>query len=548
MRKLAWILPVLVLASLSLGYTLVGGKVVWTFLAGAYSGNYDSSGIPVAFDSVKAWDPAFLERVTKALPEQKSVPALHPEYLASDEAANVRLTEEADVFVSFLHEGAGNKNSFGYFRFDDATVPTTGLGVSEVVLFPNSSYNNSGGSAAGLKTGQTLALGRFPGGTRLGFFVASGGFNTTTGVDTTLRASSLFYTLQGLNPEANTALRPHTVLLYDSPTQSAVLGMEDINRVSTSCDQDFNDILFVVTANPPEALSGTTLTKLPPVTDRDKDGVADTDDAYPDDPARAFDEYLPSRGTWGTLAYEDQWPTQGDYDMNDLVVLYQYHLVTDANRAVKDVDAGFRIAARGAGNHNGFGLRLPGVSAGQVQAATLQVGTAAATAVTSESASEAVFRLFDDAQPLTPSPTGCLFFRTEPGCLGVDPPAFRLFVTFQAAVAPAILGKYPYDPFLFRSSQRGLEVHLPDHAATSLADASLLGSGQDTSDAAGGRWYKTSRNLPWALHIPGTWKHPLEKTEILQAYPDFAPWAQSGGASNPSWYILNVVAASQWSP
>jgi len=548
MRRFATILPVLGLAFLGLGYTLVNGKVTWTFLAGAYSSNYDASGIPLKFDSVKTWDTAFLQRVTKALPEQKSVPANHPEYLATDEGANVRLTEDADVYVSFLSEGAGNKNAFGYFKFTDATIPTTRAAISEVVLFPNASFYNSGGGPAGLKTGQTLALGRITGGTRLGFFVASSEFNPTTGVNVTPKASNMFYTLKDLNPESNAALRAHTVLLYDVSTQGAVLGMEDTNRTAASCDHDFNDILFVVTANPPEALSASGLNKLPAVTDRDKDGVMDSEDAYPDDPLRAFDEYYPSKGGWGTLAYEDQWPGQGDYDMNDLVMLYQVHLVTDSTRAVKDVDVAYRIAARGAGNRNGFGLRLPGVTPAQVQAATLQVGTAAAVAVTSESASQAVFRVFDDAQPLTPAPSGCKFFRTEAGCLGVDPPPFRLIVTFKTAVAASLLGMYPYDPFLFRTTRRGLEVHLPDHPPTSLADASLLGTVQDTSNAAAGRWYKTSRNLPWALHIPTTWKHPLEKTEILKAYPDFASWAESGGTTNTSWYLQNTVPAAQWLP
>ncbi len=61
--------------------------------------------------------------------------------------------------------------------------------------------------------------------------------------------------------------------------------------------------------------------------DTDGDGVDDENDAYPTDPDRSTDQYLPSENTYGTMAFEDLWPSEGDYDFNDMVVNYNWHYV-----------------------------------------------------------------------------------------------------------------------------------------------------------------------------------------------------------------------------
>ncbi|MDO8897103.1 MAG: LamG-like jellyroll fold domain-containing protein, partial [Bacteroidales bacterium] len=91
--------------------------------------------------------------------------------------------------------------------------------------------------------------------------------------------------------------------------------------------------------------------------DQDGDGIADQDDDYPNDPARAFNNYFPAEG-FGSLAFEDLWPNKGDYDFNDLVVDYRFKIVTNANNKVSDVIGDFVIKAIGAGFENGFGFQL----------------------------------------------------------------------------------------------------------------------------------------------------------------------------------------------
>jgi LruC domain-containing protein len=60
----------------------------------------------------------------------------------------------------------------------------------------------------------------------------------------------------------------------------------------------------------------------------------------------------------GTLAFEDLWPSTGDYDFNDLVVDYDFKIKNN-QEFVKSITATFVLKAYGASSHNGFGFTLP---------------------------------------------------------------------------------------------------------------------------------------------------------------------------------------------
>lgn len=43
--------------------------------------------------------------------------------------------------------------------------------------------------------------------------------------------------------------------------------------------------------------------------------------------------------------------------------------------------------------------------------------------------------------------------------------------------------------------------------------------------------------MPWGLEIvTSEFKVSLEKIEIINAYPQFQAWAESGGTENQDWY------------
>ena len=75
----------------------------------------------------------------------------------------------------------------------------------------------------------------------------------------------------------------------------------------------------------------------------------------------------------GTIAFEDLWPSQGDYDMNDLVLTYQSTITFDKdNKAIKTEDI-FTPINNGAGVDNAFGYQLDGVSATNLKSVSIDV-------------------------------------------------------------------------------------------------------------------------------------------------------------------------------
>jgi LruC domain-containing protein len=91
----------------------------------------------------------------------------------------------------------------------------------------------------------------------------------------------------------------------------------------------------------------------------------------------------------------------------------------------------------------------------------------------------------------------------------------------------------PYNPFIMANRVRSHEIHLPGFTPTALMYADLFNTGDDYS--AGGNWFKTAENLPWAVNIPASWDYPVENAQITRAHLKFKNWAQSSGSSYTEW-------------
>ncbi|MBI9035503.1 MAG: LruC domain-containing protein [Bacteroidales bacterium] len=256
------------------------------------------------------------------------------------------------------------------------------------------------------------------------------------------------------------------------------------------------------------------------IEDADGDGVADDQDAYPNNPNRAFDSWVPGENIWGTLAFEDLWPAKGDFDFNDLVLSYKFHQITNSDNNVTGVEANFKVRHIGASYVNGFGFELP-IDASQIASVSGYNITDDALSIASNGVeagqSKAVAVLFDNAN----------------ANLNQE---MTLSVAFNSPIAPSVLGAAPYNPFIVVNQLRGFEVHLSDHTPTMLADLELFETLDDDSNSSENRYYKTDRNLPWAINIPVEFVWPLEKQAIINGYLKFAEWAESGGELFPDWY------------
>ena len=208
-----------------------------------YLGTYDNKGKPdylvVPGDTV---EDSTLELIDGALSETFRVPAYNPHYITSNYDTDVFLTQQSEVFVTFVDEGAGFRNTLGFYTYDMNNPPSSAPNDEDVtIIFPNVSKRGSGGK---LQTGDKVSIGTFPAGTAIGWVLFSNAWN----------GSSVgygywqLYSNPDFNPESNTSLRYHNVLIKDDDNELVILGFEDIRRDHSWCDHDFNDALFYVTA------------------------------------------------------------------------------------------------------------------------------------------------------------------------------------------------------------------------------------------------------------------------------------------------------------
>lgn len=261
----------------------------------------------------------------------------------------------------------------------------------------------------------------------------------------------------------------------------------------------------------------------PTVTDTDNDGVPDNTDDYPNDPTKAYNNYYPSSTTMSTVAFEDQWPSKGDYDLNDLVMAFRYKIVTNAANNVVEVNGTYKLRATGGSYGNAFAVQFP-VDRSNVSG--LSFGTL------ENSQTKAVVVLFPNMRDQMAN------WNTETGA--TTSPAVDYNITFSVANGANIsnFGLNAYNPFIWNANDiRGREIHLVGQLPTDLASTNLFGTGDDNSSIANNRYYVTTTGLPYAIEVPTTtFNYPVERADITQAYLHLADWVISGGTAYTDWY------------
>ncbi len=500
----------------------------------SYLGGWNTQGVPNYLSSSREDITAsFLSRSNSSLPEYKAVTVHHPQYLSGSSTTEIEITHQAEVWMTYVHEGANNRNTIGYYKYNKFNPPTSVNDISEIkVVFPNLSYINSSG---GLVTGDKVSLGIIGPDTIVGLVLLSNAYNISTA--TVGNGTAQYYTNPALNPETDPQKKNHHVLLWDQAENKMIVGFEESNRSSGS-DEDFNDAVIYISTSTSSALSTGSANRSAAPVDTDGDGIDDNSDEYPFDPDLAFNNYYPSDKSFGYLAFEDLWPYKGDYDLNDLLVGYRFNMITDANNDVKEVQSKIFIKAAGGSYQHGLGIEfpVPGYFVETVNGPVYTENYIANNANGTEANQQnAVVIVFDNSNNIAPCQSG-YYVNTEPGSPVIASDTVRLAVRFVAGIPQNTLGVAPFNPFIISNKRRGFEIHLPDKPPTALADASLFNTGQDRSNMALGRYYKSENNLPWCINIPAEFPIITEKTSIINAYLHFADWAQSGGTLYPDWY------------
>ena len=501
-----------------------------TNMAINYMGPYTNLGVPLYLESPSdIITPELMTQINTALPENRPVPTYHPEYLYDVNRQNLTLVEDADVWVTFVSEGAGYKNALGYYTYHRDFPPQTVDEIEECnIIFPNVSFNGSGG---GLSSGSKVYLGNFDAETVIGWVLLRNGWNQTS--QTVGMGAGALYSDKILNPESNEDYRQHVVLLHNENEDTFVISFEDLIRPGG--DNDFNDAIFYATVDPVDAVE---TINFPPLdsdpTDTDGDGIEDGIDEYPEDPELAFNNYYSSLDHYGTLAFEDLWPSVGDYDFNDLVIDYNFNRITNAQNDVVKLDAKFVVRAIGASFHNGFGFEMQGIDPSDIEyingqnllhdiIATNANGTEAGQ-------SNATVIVFDDAWDHGHG-------NTKESQEFIVPDTMSITIKLSSPMDVSDFGLAPFNPFIIVNGERGREVHLANYEPTDLVDASYFGQYSDRSNPEAGIYYKTEFNLPFGLNIVSKLDYAIEKAPINDAHLKFINWVETSGSNYPDWYM-----------
>lgn len=450
----------------------------------------------------------FLNNLNIALPEKEPVPDFHPQYLQDSADTNIHLTEDAEIYVAFIHEGAGYKNTLGFFTYSTSEgAPETINSEDITIIFPNISYINGGG---GLQSGDTVKIGNFTAGTSIGWFLIANGYSSRTGEITD--GYNKFYSIDALNKE-NEPYKQHVVQLdFDD---FIVLSFEDLVRPYGDCD--FNDAVFTVISTPISAIDRTLIVE--------NIQSSPTEITYSGTNNHTSTSYTPGLNKYGTLAFEDLWPHSGDYDFNDLVIDYNFIEYLNENSEIVRVDCNFIIKGILASMHNGFAIELPipnnyvkSVSGNFLEKGYMQISQNG----TEARQHNAIIPIFEDAT---------LHFNDS-----LRNKLITVEVVFKFPVLREQLGLPPYNPFIMSNGERGREVHLPGMQPTDLAHYEYFSSEDDASILGTDYLYKDANNSPWALKLPESFSYPKDDVNIETAYFYFNNWVESKGSNYYDWY------------
>jgi LruC domain-containing protein len=414
------------------------------------------------------------------------------------EQTNLYTTEPVELSVMFLHERADKRNTFGYYYYEGTTAPDV-KDLNKYVVFPNVSINKDtpyNGKADILHVGEKMQLlfrdkdgttsTTFPAGYTIGWFVLPDGYIEDD------NSQGLKDELQNFDKILISNTDKKFISIYDEKTRALVVGCED------GPDDSYEDMLFCILSDGMDSMIDPTNPDRPSISTEEAEKIT-----MPGNKTQV---------TKGTLAFEDIWPSGGDYDMNDVVVEYTRSITFNASNKVVTIEDFFRPTSDGATIDNAFAYQ---VGAGQVGTFVEKPNE---TFVETETNSIIVYPNNREAMK--------------------EGKTYKIVRDFSSL---SILKDdlEPYNPYIIlrylqADHKTRTEVHLPKRKATSLAEQKLLYTENDAF------YIDKEGKYPFAIDIPiHNYRVPTEFTRIdaETEYPEFRTWVESEGETNTDWYL-----------
>lgn len=281
--------------------------------------------------------------------------------------------------------------------------------------------------------------------------------------------------------------------------------------------------------------------------------------------------YYPSKTSYATVAFEDQWPNKGDYDFNDVVVDFR---ITESfsNNLLEKIEIDGELVAYGADYFNGFAFEISGDSSdfnenmiesylfylnGDPNDSTVTKDESFDFSYGNVDKGKVILKIFPELKEQSKAlmsevnNSNCDFryYRTEANCSSyLETIPFKLILTFKDGQgshynsAPSA----PYKPYIYLTKNTGVsmldevvsseydrEVHLKGNNITYMGDSSLFNTQDDYSED--NNQFKDNINMPWGMLITDGFNPPTSGTNIKTAYPEFADFINSNGLNYKDW-------------
>lgn len=444
------------------------------------------------------------------------------------------VTKDAKVYLRYVCGKSSSMGTLAYYCYP-ADVSLTKKYIESLpkaLVFANTLDESWDANNSSLERGTCIQLkyinpqgkimDEFPKGTRIGFVLYNNGYRKEIGADNrNFNTKYPFYSTpvpNGGEQFGHTASFTYT----DDGHDMILVGFEDWTD-----DNDYNDFVFNVTG-----VEGTNFREDKIVT-------------------------IAGDVTRGTLAFEDNWPNEGDYDMNDVIVKYKsetyykrttYLGTSKVEYSKEKVNDTYELVWTGASYKNGFGYKVD-----------------AGDDITSISVSRENKKVSDPTIETEPDGAKVIILFTnakkELGIENVSPEDMVGMsikkVTFTVETAyneeitsgqiPVFKDKAPYNPFVLTAGKRSHEIHLIDKAATSKMNTKLWGTGNDVSNPNLGQYYHNKNYWPFAINVDASGNNQdawsiadklsqHEGVRIDNSYPNFVKWANSKGTQFTTWW------------
>lgn len=416
--------------------------------------------------------------------------------LVSDDA-DILIKEDANVVVNYFGGDTGAQSVFAYYCYsENASIDEIRQAAKHacVIIFPNahkSSLGNYSGVAVNLKyINETGSFPeeepeRIPAGTKIGFLIWNDGWR---GVKAN---GNMFYSTKSLNSDKIS----HTAIFAaknKAGERVNVITMEDWKNG----ENDYNDVAFVISSNPIAAIE---VPDVPNPGDR-----------------QGTEKYS------GVLGFEDNWPEQGDYDLNDVVMKYQSSVDYNIDNKVLNIIDKFTLAWTGANYKNSFAYEVP-----------FDLSKASKVTVNGSEASSYsgnVITLFKDAK----AELGVSNVNAEDMInQNIQEKTYTVSIQFNNPTLDKSVVVAPYNPFI-KVFNSATEVHLTDHKPTTGAN-NRFPSGADISRGdVDGTYFICKDGFPFAIHVDARLDASIlnldlkkENQRIDKTYPKFAEWAKT---------------------